>query len=105
MPSICILCLRCGLGDFSAGMVPLVALWIHQLPLARVLRFFGTLLDALSLAPDTRELLGLSVHLLHGIITPIGTSNFLLAFFDFVVFFIIQINKVDASHSAFEIYS
>ena len=40
---------------------------------------FGTLLEASSLASVTRELLGLPVPFLHGIVSSIGLSNFLLA--------------------------
>ena len=42
-------------------MVPRVALWIHELALVKHTSFFGTLLDASSLAPVAQEMVRLVV--------------------------------------------
>ena len=79
MSSSCILCLRCGLRDFSARMVPLVALWIHELPLYKRTSFLGPcwVLEASLQLPVSCS--DFPFPFLHGIVASTSTSNFLLA--------------------------
>ena len=101
--SNCVLCLRYDFHEFSVEMIPNAFPWTHEPPrCVNALFFFGILLNS-SLFASVSKPGGvlLCSFFLQSIAASIGTSNFLLAFFDgFFIFIIFCIDEIHASQSS-----